>query len=290
MSAFLEPTFKPVVRWLPTYERHRYLADPFGLKVDNRLILLAEQYDHKSQRGHIAFVTEDQAGAFTQPAPAIVLAEHVSYPYLMTHDGDIYCIPEASTAREVRLFRATSFPRAWELASVLVRDFSPLDPTVFEHEGRWWLLCCDGDTGDSTALHAFYAPDLRGPWSPHAANPVKTDARSSRPAGRPFVVGGALYRPAQDCSRTYGGAVAITRILRLTPTDFAEEVVRLVEPDPRGPFPDGLHTINTVDDITIIDGKRLVFVWDVLVRALKDHWKYGIWARHRARSLTRWFA
>ena len=40
---------------------------------------------------------------------------------------------------------------------------------------------------------------------------VKTDVRSARPAGTPFVYQGELYRPAQDCSRTYGGSIVIHR-------------------------------------------------------------------------------
>ncbi len=39
------------------------------------------------------------------------------------------------------------------------------------------------------------------------------------------MLDGALYRPAQDCSVTYGGAVVINRIDRLTPEEFSEQPV-----------------------------------------------------------------
>jgi hypothetical protein len=89
---------------------------------------------------------------------------------------------------------------------------------------------------------------------------VKVDVRSARPAGTPFVVDGTLYRPAQDCSRTYGGRVTINRVLILTPLAFREEPFAFVDPDPEGPYPDGLHTLSQVGNVTLIDGKRTLFV------------------------------
>ena len=59
-----------------------------------------------------------------------------------------------------------------------------------------------------------------GPWKPHKRNPVKSDVRNSRPAGRLFYWNGDLYRPAQDSSQRYGYAMSINRVLRLTPDEF----------------------------------------------------------------------
>lgn len=269
-AAFLDPSFKPDVRWLPTYARGRYLADPFAVKHQGELTILAEEFDHGTDRGHISFVIDREKGA--PPVPDAVIAEpnHMSYPYLLTYQGEVHCIPEASTTRTVRLFRAKRFPHEWEVVAVLLRDFAAVDATVFEHDGRWWLFCVDGDTGAWTTLYAFHAPDLLGPWEPHAGNPLKIDARSARPGGRPFVSGGQLYRPAQDCSHGYGGALAINKVLRLTPTEFEEEVVRVIRPDTEGPFPVGLHTLCEVDGVTLIDGRRMIFIGEVLGRSLRD--------------------
>jgi hypothetical protein len=49
------------------------------------------------------------------------------------------------------------------------------------------------------------------------------------------------------------------RVDTLTPTQFAETPVRRIAPDPRGAYPEGLHTIAGVGELTVIDGKRLVF-------------------------------
>ena len=100
----------------------------------------------------------------------------------------------------------------------------------------------------------------RASFSPHAANPVKLDVRSARPAGTPFVHNGHLYRPAQDCSGSYGGKTVINRVIRLTPTEFEEEQVAVIKPYKNSPYPDGIHTISVAGNMTIIDGAKKVFV------------------------------
>jgi hypothetical protein len=119
-------------------------------------------------------------------------------------------------------------------------------------------------------LFIFHAAALRGPWLPHAANPVKCDLRSARPAGPLFLMGEDLCRPAQDCSVTYGGAVVVNRIERLTPTEFVERPFARLTPATRGPFPDGLHTLSAAGNLTLVDGKRHVTSAASLLRRVQD--------------------
>jgi hypothetical protein len=72
-------------------------------------------------------------------------------------------------------------------------------------------------------------------------------------------IDGVLYRPSQDCSETYGGALVINRIDRLTPTEFHESVAATLRPLPGGPYPHGLHTLNGLADGTVLDGKKFTF-------------------------------
>jgi hypothetical protein len=125
----------------------------------------------------------------------------------------------------------------------------------------WWLAGASDPGGAQfgSDLHLWYATDITGPWTPHPSNPVKTDVCSARPAGTPFVADGALYRPAQDSSSTYGSRVVINRIVTLTTRCFREEPAAFVAPDSQGPYPDGLHTLSAVGAMTLIDGKRLAF-------------------------------
>jgi hypothetical protein len=100
---------------------------------------------------------------------------------------------------------------------------------------------------------------------------VKYDVCSARSGGTPFAYGGQLYRPGQDCSETYGGAVRLNRITCLTPEEFAEETVAVVRPDPKGRYPAGLHTLSAFGDCTLIDGKRWVWCPPWTPRGIARH-------------------
>jgi len=154
------------------------------------------------------------------------------------------------------------------IADIFDEEKRALGEFAFEHEGRWWLMYTDA-TAPMTDLYVWWADDLLGDWHPHAANPVKIDARSARPAGTPFVHAGALYRPAQDCSRSYGGATAICRVDVLTPTAFSEEVVRVIRSTQKS-YGRGMHTLASTGDHTLVDGKRLVFTLAGTRRALRS--------------------
>jgi hypothetical protein len=210
-----------------------------------------------------------------------VLPLHASYPFLVEHEGEIYCVPETSTANEIALFCALEFPRRWSKAAVLVPDFPGVDPTVFQHEGRWWLLCTRGGPLEDVELWAWHASDLLGPWTEHASNPVKTDVRGARPGGRPFVHERELYRPAQDCARRYGWRIAIQRVIELTPNDFREEQVSVLEAAPDSEFPRGRHTLTVLPGVTLIDGRRDLFVWPAFRAFLR------VWASDLRSKLRR---
>ena len=97
-----------------------------------------------------------------------------------------------------------------------------------------------------------HAERPEGPWRPHRRNPVKSDVRSSRPAGRLFRRDGRWIRPAQDCSGRYGRAVSFQRIERLDLEGYEEREVERLEPDPRrGEL--GIHTFNTAGPWTVLD-------------------------------------
>jgi hypothetical protein len=260
ISAFLQRETETQIRWLPSL-RGKSLADPFAMVRNERIYILGEEIGYGVSKGRIvcieALEKRSNVYSFSEPKVALELSCHTSYPYLFEYEGDIYCVPETHQAREVSLYRALAFPYKWTKVETLLDNFAGLDPTIFWHDGYWWLTCGDDQLSHGwDKLFAWYAEEPKGPWTPHNKNPVKTDICSSRPAGTPFVHDDHLFRPAQDCSKTYGGRVVLQRILRLTRSEFQEEAVSTVDPSPQGPYPDGLHTLSAVDGITLIDGKR----------------------------------
>jgi hypothetical protein len=244
---------RPEIRWLPTVPGH-YAADPFGLERDGTLHVFYEDFDHGTHVGSICHVSISRDGTVTKPESVLNPGVHASYPFLVERDGEVFMLPETSAAGELVLYQAADFPRAWRPAATLLKKIPVLDASVIEYEGRWWMFATRKDRGGDQNLFVWHAPELFGPWVSHAANPVKTDARTARPGGTPFIVDGQLYRPSQDDSLVYGGRVVVNRVDVLTTREFAECPVTAVEPQRGSAYPNGLHTLSSAGANTLVDG------------------------------------
>lgn len=264
---FLLPGTRQTINWLPLSRKGKFAADPFAIQAGDDIHLLFEDYDYKDSRGKISHIAVSD-GRMSPPQTALDVGVHASYPYLLEHEGEVYCVPETFEACEIALYRAVSFPNEWQKVATLVDGVPGVDATIFQHDGHWWMFCGDSREGANLKLYAYHAPDLLGPWTPHAGNPVKTDIRGARSAGTPFVHEGVLYRPAQDCSRTYGGQVTLNRVTKLTLNEFVEEPVTTIRPAACGPYSAGMHTLAALGNMTIVDGKRMVFVRHAFMRTL----------------------
>ncbi len=232
----------------------RYWADPFPIRVGNDWYIFHEELPFATGKGRIVVTVVDGAGKAVGPIPVLEQDYHMSYPFVFQWDGEWFMIPQTAS-RRIELYHCVRFPSQWNLERVLIRDITASDPTLACLHGRWWLFAnvpAYGTTWHHDELHLFHADSPLGPWAPHRNNPVKSDVRSARPAGRIFERDGQFYRPAQDCSQRYGYAVSINRILSLDRETYQEvEVDRIV---PNGsPNVIGVHTFNRADDMTVID-------------------------------------
>lgn len=285
IETFLEPDAQPEVRWLPLPDRGKFYADPFGISRGGRTEIVFEEYDFHSDMGVISWVRGDGDGHFTRPRVAISLPFHASYPFLIERSGEVFCVPETAQSHEISLYRAVAFPDQWARVGTLVRGVAGVDSTVFERDGMFWLLCTDQDDGPFSKLRIWYAPDLLGPWTAHPANPVKDDWSSARNAGTPFLVDGELYRPSQDCSHTYGGAVVLNRVVALSTKEYREEPVARVGPFRDGRFRHGVHTLSSIGNRTLIDAKRFGFNGTAMARSVRASIA-GVWGRVLRRHAT----
>jgi hypothetical protein len=256
--------------WAPVPRKGKFLADPFGKPDGKKVTILCEEFNLVRRRGVIASTIFTPGAGFSEDRVVIDSPFHMSYPYLIQYENDIYCIPETFEANGVYLYRAVNFPDKWDRVSAIIPGIPAVDPTLFHYGGLWWMMHTSEDSGPDLNLFVWYSKSLTGVWKPHSRNPIKTDIRSSRPAGTPFFYEGVLFRPAQDCSRTYGGRVAVNRVKVLTPDDFAEDIIAYIEPRKDTIFHDGLHTISSAGDFTIIDGKRFVCSFSKFLQQLKS--------------------
>ncbi len=232
-----------------------FWADPFQIKVDGRFYIFFEEYVNTAGRAHISVVEVDRNGIVSGPTEVLKLDCHLSYPFVFEWQGDYYMIPETGERNVVELYRATSFPFKWEPEKVLLEANHPLDATLIEVGGTWWMFVNIQEEGVAVnwdELHLYYAESPLGPWKPHARNPVVSDVCSARPAGRLFWSKNVLYRPSQDSSLRYGYATTINKVIDLSPTAYKETEVLKILPDWDKNII-GVHTVNLFDEMTVID-------------------------------------
>lgn len=242
------------VKWLSEYKNFDFAADPFGCEIDGHKIIFFEKYVQR--KGTIESKKNNEAAE-----KSLVLPIHLSYPYTIQHNNKWYCIPEQHQSNSVKLYQIN--PQGFELEHPIeiLSGFSAVDPSLIHKEGKWYLFCTDAtDKGADVRLNIFIASDLEGPYLAHAKNPVKTDIRSARCAGKIFFNDGHYYRPAQDSSHTYGGEISIQRIDVLTENEYSETEINRINPSSlKGIYQKGCHTLSALGSSTLIDGKRNVF-------------------------------
>ena len=250
----------PSVRWMPKPWFVRMQADPCLLEHDGRLYVYYERMSIASTKGQLRCGELTKGGGWACPGrPMIRLGHHASYPFVFRHLNVFYCVPETGRSNRVVLYESDAPAGPWVKHSVLLEGVSARDSSLFWFRDRWWLWCTvagNGPHSSQSDLNIWHAPEPWGPWEAHRLRPVKTDIHSSRPAGRPYILNDTLYRPAQDCWPRYGARIVINRVVTVTPDDFAEEFCCSIEPDPKGPYREGLHTIATAGGLVMVDGCR----------------------------------
>ncbi len=243
--------------------KDRFWADPFPTKVDDKYFIFFEEYTYKSDKAHISVIELNKNGTIQGPLKVLEREYHLSYPFIFEWQGNHYMIPETGAKKTIELYRCHSFPTKWELEKVLMENVRAVDTTLAEMDGLWWMfvnIAADEVSYNYDELHLFYAASPMGPWKPHKRNPVVSDVRHARPAGRLFRWNNELYRPAQDCSKHYGYAISINKITHHSLDEYQEEEVSKILPA-WDKSVIGTHTLNSFEDLTVIDclKKRKLF-------------------------------
>ncbi len=235
-----------------------YWADPFLISHNNNYYLFFEEVFRQTNKGHISFITLDESGNIVKP-PIKIIEEpfHLSYPYIFTWQDDFYMIPESSENNAIRLYKCTNFPYDWKYQYNLIQNIKAYDSTLLFHEEKWWLFANLKDhegTSSWDELYIFYSESpISNNWKSHILNPVISDVRRARPAGKIFIRNGILYRPSQDCSLTYGYGIRINQIIKLNEKEYQEIEVKSIEPNWDKNLK-AIHTMNQKDELTVIDG------------------------------------
>lgn len=258
------------VSWIPLKKRHLFNADPFIIFHQEKYHVLYESYDYTTNQGILMKRDFESKHGFSEPEILMTARHHLSYPAVFQHDDSRYLIPEQCETNKVSLYQIDMV----NFKPIYIRDLltgiKAVDTTLFEYDGMFWLFLTRQDEQSNLNLFAYFSQSLHDEFKPHNNNPVKTDITSARPAGNLFKVGEHLYRPTQDSSKLYGGSLKINQIIKLTPDTFIEKEIKHIQPLSGSRYSQGIHTINQCGQYTVIDGKRLIFVWPSFWHKLKN--------------------
>lgn len=236
----------------------RLVADPFGVRYEGRhyLFFEVEVKTAKEYKGNIAVASSENGETWQYEKVILNEPFHLSYPYVFIHENQFYLIPESRQSRQIRLYRAVSFPFHWELDTILLKGKRFADNCLFFYNDIWWLFT---DSGNST-LRLYFSSYLKGPYKQHRKSPIrKKDPHYARPAGRVILYQNNPIRFAQDSFPIYGSKVWGFKINTLTTKDYQEELIEkpIIEASGSGWNSHGMHT---VDLTQLSDGSWRAFV------------------------------
>lgn len=235
----------------------KFWADPFIIERDSKYFVFVEEFIYKTNKGHISVIELDSDGKPKDVKQVIKKDYHMSYPFVFESGGDMYMIPESSENRTIDIYKCLEFPGNWVFMKSLMKDICAFDTTLLKFNGKWWLFTLmnelKGSKNESPELFLFYSDDfMTDNWTSHPLNPIVSDIRTARPAGRLFLEDGKIMRPSQDCSGRYGRAFNYNQINSLSEFEYSESLARRVEPEWDKRLK-GAHTFNSDKGCSIID-------------------------------------
>lgn len=206
-----------------------FVADPFLYISDDWHLFFEVQNGQRDPTAVIGHAVSTDSGR-TWGYDQVVLNydRHLAFPYVFEVDGTVFMTPAQGGdphERSVTLFEAANFPYDWQPVTDIIRPgYGPVDPIVFEHDNRWWLVV---GGNDNETLYAYYSDSLRSSgWTPHDQNPIVTDrVHAGRPAGRPTISPRGPVLFLQDNTAQYGDSVRAFQVTELTPTEYRDEPI-----------------------------------------------------------------
>lgn len=247
------------IHWLKNTPLSEFRADSFGLVKGDKKFIFFEKYDRIQRKGKISVLEIGENLDILSEKDVLEERHHLSYPYIFSHAEKNYALVESHRAKELALYEVSQ-DLQFKKIKVIFDNLEVVDPSIIFHENKFWLFFSLANEGDAK-LYIAYCDRIQGEWKMHPKNPVKNNAASARSAGEIFEHNGILYRPAQNCSRSYGAAIIINKIIQLTTEEYEESEEMEITPNQLGKYPLGLHNIASLGkNITIIDGKKRFFV------------------------------
>ena len=246
-------------------------ADPFLYEYNGETFLFAELFHRIKGKGVIgvAKVKNGKCGKFKV---CLDLPYHLSYPCVYEDNGGIFMVPECARSKKITVYKAVDFPSRWEESYVLYDgagvDTTPMPISLCNKLSFVTTLRIKGNK-DNNFLYAVSRDNNE--------KLLINNDHTVRSAGHFFKYNNDYFRPSQDCTDSYGGALIFKKLCDTSLDNYTEETYKRICADDihvnekRHVF-NGIHTYNKTDEYEVIDlsydvGKSVQYI----LKKIKRH-------------------
>ena len=239
------------VEWLKHQYKDRFFADPFVYSQnESEIVVFVEELEFDKPVGRLTeLVVDAKSKKLLHKYTLLELDSHLSYPAIICNNGEVMVYPENGATGKLTLYKYDK--NAHQLKEVGVVIEEGLADATIRKIGDTYYMFATKVPKTQEDLYLYKSLKFDGDYE--EVGLISQGRKHSRPAGDFFEAGGNLYRPAQNCSKRYGGAVEIMNVcfsgdgkyeenhcFSLNPTSFKYNL--------------GLHTINFYEKGCVIDG------------------------------------
>ena len=238
--------------------KDRFWADPHIISMDKNYFIFIEEYVYSKSKGHIALIKMDKEGNYDYLGKVLEKDYHLSYPFVFQFENNFYMIPETESNNNIELYKCTDFPKKWEYHGEIMNNVNAVDTTIFNYNDKWWMFTGMKEnlgSSNSDELFLFHSDNpLSNDWESHSSNPIISDVRQARPAGKIFSFKDDIYRPSQNSSKFYGYGISVNQINNITKNEYQETIVTSILPNWDNNI-SRVHTFAYDDGLSMIDAK-----------------------------------
>lgn len=239
------------VEWLKHSYKDRFFADPFVYSWgDKEIIVFVEELEFDKPVGRLTeLVVDAKTKKLLYKYTLLELDSHLSYPAIIRRDGEVLVCPENGTTGKLTLYKYDKESHLLQSVGVVIEE--GLADATIRKVGDTYYMFATKVPNVQEDLYLYKSERFDGGYEEIGL--VSQGREHSRPAGDLFEVKGDLYRPAQNCSKCYGGAVEIMKSSMTVEHKYEEEYSFSLNPASFR-YNLGLHTINFYEGGCVIDG------------------------------------
>ena len=236
--------------------KDRWYADPFVLDVTkSEILLLVEDYAYATKKGIISLLHINKSTMEIVSRKVLLeLQTHLSFPAIWRKEGHVYVYPESAGSGRLDMYEYDAEKEELTFVKTICDDVV-WDSYITEAFGEPLLFTA---AKNDYQLDVYKWDDKKERFVSY--HQISSDIKNSRMGGAVFEYKGQFYYPAQNCEKTYGGALDIKRLTEEGGMLKVAGAVKHIESLNRR-YPTGLHTLNEYKDVVVIDVKGYRYGW-----------------------------